>query len=356
MKEINYLCYMLACLAVKVGVQALLLPSSNRKYAEFRTRYSAMNSDAYHEARREAEYHALERGKLFKSAEDAIRRGDGAGANALAAEGKWHGAMMHAANACAVDEVLADQSGSEIDLHGLFASEAIDVVKEMINGAQTGSFVTFITGKGLNSDPLKGPVLQSAIEKLCTEQKWRFSYDEGIIRVTIPPKDLPKQEHQGLVVGDVIPVEIWGYLRDNEGKEYKFSRLRKAIFNYAVIYVDPRRSSGHTSEVINEFKKIPRDELGISLTIVTPDNPTDHRKLVKKNKIDWCVILSDSEKKLSETVRCRAAEKLLSVLLILDTKTGSVLGIWYEECKEWETSTTGEFVTETVRSLEAFRT
>ena len=94
----------------------------------------------------------------------------------------------------------------------------------------------------------------------------------------------------------------------------------------------------------------------MSLTIVTPDNPTDHRKLVKKNKIDWCVVLSDPDKKLVETVRCRAAEKLLSVLLILDTKTGSVVGIWYEGCKEWDTSTTGEFVAETVRKLKAFRT
>jgi hypothetical protein len=110
--------------------------------------------------------------------------------------------------------------------------------------------------------------------------------------------------------------------------------------------------------MIDEFKTIPsaRDSLGASLTVVTADDSNELRKLVKKRKIDWCVVLSDPEKRLIEMVRCHATDKLLSVLLILDTKTGSVLGIWYEGCKEWEAGATGEFVVERIQHLRASAT
>ncbi len=133
------------------------------------------DSDTYREARREAEYHASERAKLYEGAEQAMPKGDGAGAKALADQGKWHGDLMHNANARAVEAVLEGQDGREIDLHGLFASESIDVVKAVVDEHEPGCTFTFITGKGLNSDPTKGPVLQPAIKKLCVDQKWSFT-------------------------------------------------------------------------------------------------------------------------------------------------------------------------------------
>ena len=84
--------------------------------------------------------------------------------------------------------------------------------------------------------------------------------------------------------------------------------MRKAICDYAVVFVNPRRSSAQTMDVIKEFKMIPQEQLGISLSIVTPDDSSEHRKLIKKLKSDWCVMLSDPEKKFIEAVRCHAVQ------------------------------------------------
>ena len=221
--------------------------------------------------------------------------------------------------------------------------------------AKAGDTLEFITGKGLNSDPMKGPVLMPALKKLCQDQRWSVEELDGSFRINVPDDNenlSQSEEHVGLVAGDIISEEIWGCLRNTEGKVRKFSRMRKAICDYAVVFVDPRRSSAQTMDVIKEFKMIPQEELSISLSIITPDDSSEHRKLIKKLKSDWCVMLSDPEKKFIEAVRCHAVQKLLSVLLILDAKTGSILGIWYEGCVEWETDTLSDFVTETIQHLQ----
>eukprot|EP00597_Dinobryon_sp_UTEXLB2267_P003322 CAMPEP_0170059214 /NCGR_PEP_ID=MMETSP0019_2-20121128/1573_1 /TAXON_ID=98059 /ORGANISM="Dinobryon sp., Strain UTEXLB2267" /LENGTH=279 /DNA_ID=CAMNT_0010264403 /DNA_START=2569 /DNA_END=3411 /DNA_ORIENTATION=+ len=263
-------------------------------------------------------------------------RGDGVGANVLAQEGRLHGDLMKDFNALAVDEIMRDQDQDEdedeIDLHGLFASEAVDVVKIKMDEAKPGHTLNFITGKGLNSDIMKGPVLKPAIEKLCIDQNWSYEYYEGCFSIEVPLEEpLPQiQEHKGLAIGDVIPMEAWKYLRDIEGMEFDFSRLRRhkpsALIssNYAVVFIDPRRSSAQTIEVINEFHGISHKKWGnnISLTIVTTDSANDLRKLVKKRKMDWCVMLSDEEKKFIEFVRCNGVNMIHSALLILNTGYG----------------------------------
>lgn len=50
---------------------------------------------------------------------------------------------------------------------------------------------------------------------------------------------------------------------------------------------------------------------------------------------------------MADAVRCRALNRLLAVLLIIDAKTGAVLGIWYEGCKEWEVECTAELIEQT---------
>eukprot|EP01036_Dinobryon_divergens_P033591 gene33591-43413_t len=212
---------------------------------------------------------------------------------------------------------MRDQTGDTIDLHGLFASEAIDVVKITMDEAKPGHTLNFITGKGLNSDKLK-----------------------GCFSIEVPLEAPPISEDQRLAVGDFIPKEE--------------SAAITLISHYAVVFIDPRRSSAQTVEVINEFKGIHCDALGttsnkISLNIITSDDTNDLRKLVKKRRIDWCVILSDSEKKLAEAVGCYGVDRLLSVLMVLDAVTGCVVGIWYEGCEEWETDVTGDLVMETIQ-------
>lgn len=271
-------------------IQRAFTTNNNINLREFI--HYAVHSDAYHEARRKAQYHYSERAKFFEAAEEASRRGNGVEANSLANEVRWHGDLMHNFNALTVDEVMRDQTGDTIDLHGLFASEAIDVVKITMDEAKPGHNLDFITGKGLNSDKLKGPVLLPTIEQLCINQNWSFKYNEGCFSITVPLEAPPISEHQRLAVGDFIPKEIWKCLRDIEGKVFDASYLLKcrkepaaiSINHYAEVFIDPRRSSAQTMEVINEFKGIHCDALGpsnkISLNIITSDDTNDLRKLV----------------------------------------------------------------------------
>ena len=203
------------------------------------------------------------------------------------------------------------------------------------------------------------------MNKFCINQNWSFKYYEGCFSIEVPLEAPPISEDQRLAVGDFIPKEVWKCLRDIEGKVFDASYLLRChnnkesaaitlISHYAVVFIDPRRSSAQTVEVINEFKRIHCDALGttsnkISLNIITSDDTNDLRKLVKKRRIDWCVILSDSEKKLAEAVGCYGVDRLLSVLMVLDAVTGCVVWIWYEGCEEWETDVTGDLVMETIQ-------
>jgi DNA-nicking Smr family endonuclease len=75
--------------------------------------------------------------------------------------------MVDEHNSKPVDEILGPQEDNRdsIDLHGLYEREAMDVVKYFLleNPARQ---MDVITGKGLHSEPGKGPVLQLTIQKL----------------------------------------------------------------------------------------------------------------------------------------------------------------------------------------------
>lgn len=211
--------------------------------------------------------------------------------------------MVDEFNSKAVDEILGPQNincGS-IDLHGLYEREAIDVVKDFIldNPARR---VDVITGKGLHSEPGKGPVLQLAIQKLIDLKGWEYRYNDGCFYIDSPTPDklIEEDKHEGLLVGDILPGETWASLRDSKDVAFKFSRVGKGIYPYAVILIDPRRSSDQSKVAIDQFKQLSCAKLGLSLAVVTWDDPSDLQKLVKKKKIDWCMLLSDSQKNVCE--------------------------------------------------------
>jgi hypothetical protein len=216
-------------------------------------------SENYYLARDKARHHAEKRSKMFDAAADAIRKGYGALAGSLSEEGKWHGSMVDEYNSKAVDEILGPQENNHdsIDLHGLYESEAIDVVKDFLldNPAKQ---VDVITGKGLHSEHGKGPVLQFAIQKLADSKGWKYRYDDGCFFIDSPAlvNLTETDEHEGLPIGSTFPCETWASLRDLNDVAFKFSRLGKGIYPCAVVYIDPRRSSDQTRAVVDEFKQL----------------------------------------------------------------------------------------------------
>jgi hypothetical protein len=108
-------------------------------------------------------------------------------------------------------------------------------------------------------------------------------------------------KHEGLHIDDIFSWETWASLQDLNDIAFKFSRLGKGIYQYAVVYIDPRRSSDRNRIVVDEFKQLSTADLGISLAIVTWDDPRDLQKLAKKKKIDWCMLLNDPLKTVCET-------------------------------------------------------
>ena len=150
--------------------------------------------EAYHAARKEAEDHAVERGKCFEESKKAFEEGRKAEAKELSERGKEHGALMEAANKRAAGIVLEPQhldKADRIDLHGLLVHEAVEATKDFVKSC-TGRLKTVevITGQGLHSDKAKGPVIKPAIFQLCKDENWQHEispHNPGCIIVSVPP-------------------------------------------------------------------------------------------------------------------------------------------------------------------------
>jgi DNA-nicking Smr family endonuclease len=144
-------------------------------------------SEAYYRARKDAEFHAQERGRCFEASKKAFEEDRKKEAKELSDEGKMHGQKMEEANQRAVDEIIKPQqleTSVKIDLHGLLVAEAVNATKEFVKAviANRGDSVDkleIITGAGHHSDKAKGPVIKPAIIKMCEEEGWKLVADEG---------------------------------------------------------------------------------------------------------------------------------------------------------------------------------
>lgn len=141
-------------------------------------------SEAYYQARKDAEFHAVQRGVCFENSKKAFDEDRKKEAKEMSEEGKLHGKQMEEANQRAVDEILTPQKLSEsekIDLHGLLVAEAVEATRTFVKNHLTrgGKEKLFIiTGAGHHSDKAKGPVIKPAIINLCKEEKWNLQADE----------------------------------------------------------------------------------------------------------------------------------------------------------------------------------
>ena len=150
-----------------------------------------------------ASAHARARGGFFRRAALAFERGNHAQARQLSAAGHEQGARTEALNAEARDLLVATNSvgrdgREEIDLHGLHATEALDVVRACLDehreeratwkgkGIPPTRNLTVITGKGLHSRSGQAR-LRPAVENLLQMQgvKFRAAPDGGSLKIVL---------------------------------------------------------------------------------------------------------------------------------------------------------------------------
>lgn len=166
----------------------------------------------------------------------------------------------------------------------------------------------------------------------------------------------PPVVHNGLYSGDTVRVDLWGVLKDSEGQEYSAQKFTVPLTmgeDIAVVFADPRRMNDEFKTVLIQFSMVPKTSLKIKLLAVNCDDSNDQRKFVKKNALlaGACKLLCDPSKKFMDTVKCRAPGRLSSSLLIIDTKTGKIIKVWYEN--DWDTITTKDMIADEIK---AYRT
>lgn len=155
--------------------------------------------------------------------------------------------------------------------------------------------------------------------------------------------------HEGLMAGDIVPIDLWEKLLDAEGNSYKFSRVHKDVSDVVVVYADPRRMTDEFKVILSQFSKLPLATLKIAAAAINCDDVNDHRKYVKKNTFS-CTLLSDPTKCFMDSVKARTSRRITASLLFLDVKSGKVLKIWYEN--DWDAFSTKDLI---VNEIKAYR-
>lgn len=126
---------------------------------------------------------ADKRSELLTQSQQAYKEGDGEQAKILSNKAKEHEAKMDEYNEKAASFVFqannVKSAADEIDLHGLFVDEAIDVLGKRIQACieRRDSYLKAIVGKGLHSE--HGPKIKYAVEEMCQKQGFRWALEEG---------------------------------------------------------------------------------------------------------------------------------------------------------------------------------
>jgi len=156
-------------------------------------------------------------------------------------------------------------------------------------------------------------------------------------------------ERQGLDSGMRISETVWENVKDSEGNPYKFRKVHQDQFDLVVVYADPRETTSEFRTVLEEFKRLPVSTLGIGLAAINCDNPNEHRKFLKKNALKF-PLLSDTSKTFMSIAHCVGTRRLVSALIILESKTNEIVKIWYEN--EFDVVTTKNLL---VQEIEKYR-
>ncbi|KZV86585.1 DUF1771-domain-containing protein [Exidia glandulosa HHB12029] len=140
------------------------------------------NNTYYVDLRERANRAGDEMARLSRESQAAYHAGDGARAKELSDESKRHRAEMESLNAEASEWIFkennTDSEPGEVDLHGLYAREAITYADRSIEEARARgqSHIRLIVGKGMHS---KGGAskLRPAIEELMQKHQLVASMD-----------------------------------------------------------------------------------------------------------------------------------------------------------------------------------
>ena len=141
---------------------------------------------AIEQLRDRAEQLRMERDRLFEAASTAYKRGRGAEAKRLAQEGHRVDAEYKTARSTAAQAIFASKNAgldaSEIDLHGLYVEEALEIVKARLDGidarrhGETNRGLRIITGAGHHSDGGRARI-RPAVEALLRERHYEYQVD-----------------------------------------------------------------------------------------------------------------------------------------------------------------------------------
>jgi peroxiredoxin len=158
-----------------------------------------------------------------------------------------------------------------------------------------------------------------------------------------------KVERPGLKSGDTLPVIVFEALKDQDGNPAEMSKIEKGYDGEVlIVYADPRRMTDETKLVLEELTKIPLKDLKVSIAAVNCDDCNDIRKYLKKNKRVTFSLLSDSDKRFMDALKCRSKNFLSSALLLLDPSSGKILRIWYEN--DFDAFTTKDLLNDEIKN------
>lgn len=142
-----------------------------------------MDDDEWESYRKEAREWASQRDLYFTHASDAFENGDGEMAKYYSNLGKECRKLMEDANSSAAYIIFEinneDLDDDEVDLHGLFVSEAIAKLTQCIDHARRNDIdeLTVIVGQGNNSE--SGSKLKPAVTEFATVNRIPYEFSRS---------------------------------------------------------------------------------------------------------------------------------------------------------------------------------
>ena len=165
--------------------------------------YNHSSDTEYQQLRAQAQQHFRKHKELSAESQQSYQAGDKARAKQLSEASRREREAFAALNRRAAEFVFVennrDSLANEIDLHGLYVSEAEYVIKKrLIFGAEHGEQeVRIIVGKGKHSQNGVAK-LKPAAEELCKEAQFQWQLDpknEGVIVVNAQSGRIPEKWH-----------------------------------------------------------------------------------------------------------------------------------------------------------------
>lgn len=152
-----------------------------------------MDDEIWEYYRNEAINWSVLRDQSFRMSQISYKRGDGSKAKEYSDQGKYYKQLCDEANKLAANQIFnyfnENRPFNEIDLHGLFVNEALEILTERVIDALANDVhqLDVIVGQGHHSDD--GPKIKPSVELFAKNNGVQFSYcNPGRIRFNFGPK------------------------------------------------------------------------------------------------------------------------------------------------------------------------